>query len=297
MGKYIFVNKKLVTENKAKIPIGDRGFLYGDGLFETMRGYSGNVFMFDAHLQRLFSSLNILKYKLNFDKSHIKLAVQKILNKNRLNTCDSYIKLIVTRGIYNGGLPFKSSASPNLIIIAKELISYPDDNYKKGIKVISSSVKRVRIGNPLYIHKLLNYFENIYARDEAYQNGAQEAIFLTRDHLVLEGATSNIFYIKDNIIYTPPLTQNILPGITRGVVADICRENKIRLKQRKIHYFDIVKADEIFITNSIAEIMPVSEIDKYKVNEKIPGYFTAKLMQLYKEKVNIYKEMVKQKNN
>ena len=293
MSKYIFINKKLVTKNKAKIPVGDRGFLYGDGLFETMRGYSGNIFMFDAHLQRLFSSLNILKYKLNFDKSYVKLAVQKILNKNRLNACDSYIKLIVTRGIYNGGLNFEGSASPNLIIIAKELISYPDDNYKKGIKVVSSSVKRVRIGNPLYIHKLLNYFENIYARDEAYLNGVQEAIFLTRDHLVLEGATSNIFYIKDNIIYTPPLTQNILPGITRGVVADICRENKIRLKQRKIHYFDIAGADEIFITNSIAEIMPVSEIDKHMVNGKIPGYFTAKLMQLYKEKVNVYKEIIK----
>jgi len=293
MSKYIFINKKLVTKNKAKIPVGDRGFLYGDGLFETMRGYSGNIFMFDAHLQRLFSSLNILKYKLNFDKSYVKLAVQKILNKNRLNACDSYIKLIVTRGIYNGGLHFESSASPNLIIIAKELISYPDYNYEKGIKVVSSSVKRVRIGNPLYIHKLLNYFENIYARDEAYLNGVQEAIFLTRDHLVLEGATSNIFYIKDNIIYTPPLTQNILPGITRGVVADICRENKIRLKQRKIHYFDIAGADEIFITNSIAEIMPVSEIDKHMVNGKIPGYFTAKLMQLYKEKVNVYKEIIK----
>ena len=291
MNQYIFINRKLTLENKAKIPVKDRGFLYGDGLFETIRSYSGFVFMLDAHLQRLFSSLRILKYNINFNKSYVKSAIQKVLDKNKLNSCDSYIKVIVTRGIYKGNLNFGGLSHPNLIIIAYELIPYPEINYREGIKVISSSIKRMPIGNPIYPHKLLNYFENIFARDEAYQNKAQEAMFLTKDHLVLEGATSNIFYIKNNIIYTPPITQNILPGITRAVVVDICRENKIKLRQRKIHYFDIKEADEIFITNSIMEIMPVREIDKYKVRGKIPGYFTAKLMHLYKEKVNSAREI------
>src|SRR4030042_266846 len=231
---YIFINGRLIIENKAKIHVRDRGFLYGDGLFETLRSYKGFIFMLDAHLQRLFHSLKVLKYNIYFDKEYIEDAVNKTVKKNNLSAGDTYIKIIVTRGIHRGELHFDKYYKPNLIIIADSLAPYPEDDYTKGINIISSSIIRQAIGSPIYFHKLLNYFENIFAKDEAHYNGAQEAIFLTRDRLVLEGASSNIFFVKGNTVYTSPLTQNILPGITREVVIDICNENRIKVRQKRI---------------------------------------------------------------
>ncbi|GAH95519.1 unnamed protein product, partial [marine sediment metagenome] len=230
MFKYVFISGKLVIESKAKIPVRDRGFLYGDGLFETLRSYGGYIFMLDAHLERLFFSLKVLKYNLPFDKEYIKDALRKTIDKNNLGKRDAYIKIIVTRGIHSGELHFGGGYKPNLVIIADSLTHYPEVDYTEGINITTSSIRRPQVGSPLYCHKLLNYFENIFAKNEAHYNRSQEAVFLTRDHLVLEGATSNIFFVKGNIVYTPPLTQNILPGITREVVIKICRENGIKVK-------------------------------------------------------------------
>jgi len=284
---HVFINGKIVIENKAKIQVRDRGFLYGDGLFETLRSYKGFIFMLDAHLQRLFHSLKVLKYKIYFDKEYIENAVNKTVKKNNLSAGDTYIKIIVTRGIHSGDLHFDKNYKPNIIIFADSLTPYPEDDYTKGINIISSSVIRQAAGSPIYLHKLLNYFENIFAKDEAHYKGAQEAIFLTRDRLVLEGASSNIFFVKGNTVYTPPLTQNILPGITRDVVLNICRENGIKVRQRKIHYRDIINADEVFKTSSVAGIVPVRKINRYAITGEIPGKITTKIMKLYLSKVEL----------
>ncbi len=287
MFSYVFINGKLLRGSRAGIPVRDRGFLYGDGLFETLRSYKGFVFMLDAHLERLFHSLKILKYNLSFDKEYIKEAVNRTVKKNNLSARDAYIKIIVTRGIHSGELYFSGKYEPNLIIITEALTPYPDSDYTRGINIISSSIRRPAVGSPLYSHKLLNYFENIFAKDEAHYNGAQEAMFLTKDHLVLEGASSNIFLVEKNTVYTPPLTQNILPGITREVILAICNENKIKVRQKKIHYRDIINADEVFKTSSIAGIVPVRKIDRFAVTGEIPGRITTKLMELYLSKIEL----------
>ncbi|MDD5622170.1 MAG: aminotransferase class IV [Actinomycetota bacterium] len=281
MSSHIFINGKLFTGSRAAVPVKDRGFLYGDGLFETLRSFKGSVFMLDSHLDRLFHSLKILKYDTAFDKEYIKEALKKTIAKNNLNVRDAYIKIIVTRGIHKGELHFKGNFRANLIIIADALDEYPEKDYTEGIKIISSSIRRPSPGNPLYSHKLLNYFENIFAKDEADHNKAQEAIFLTGDHLVLEGASSNIFYVKRNTVYTPPLTQNILPGITRQMVIELCAKKRIKVKQKNIHYRDMINADEVFKTSSIAGIVPVKKIDRFVLTGKVPGCITAELMVSY----------------
>lgn len=280
----IFINGKFFTGSRAAVPVRDRGFLYGDGLFETLRSFKGSVFMLDPHLDRLLHSLKILKYNVSFDKGYIKEALKKTIAKNGLTARDAYIKIIVTRGTHNGELHFRGKHRATLIIIADALKEYPEKDYTGGIKIISSSIRRSSLGNPLYSHKLLNYFENLFAKDEAHHNEAQEAIFLTADHLVLEGASSNIFYVKRNTVYTPPLTQNILPGTTRQMVIDICTENRIRVRQVKIHYRDLTNADEVFKTSSIAGIVPVRKIDHFTLAGKVPGRITTEIMVLYKNK-------------
>jgi len=274
MFNYIFINGRFVIEQKARISVKDRGFLYGDGLYETLRGYKGNLFMLDAHIKRLFHSLKVLKYSIPFDEEYLKGAVSRTVRKNNLIRCDAYIKIIVTRGIYNGEFHFSSICRPNLIIIAEKVKPYPQEDYIEGVDIISSSIRRPSVGRSLYSHKLLNYFENIFAKDEAHSSSAQEAVFLTVDHLVLEGASSNIFFVKRGTVYTPPVTQNILPGVTREVVINICRENMIKVRERKIHYRDIINADEIFKTSSVAGIVPVKKIDWFVIGRKIPGNIT-----------------------
>ena len=281
---HIFINGKLILEGRAKIPVKDRGFLYGDGLYETLRSYGGFAFMLDEHIARLFHSLKILKYNIPFNEEYVWEAVRKTIDKNNLMGKDAYIKIIVTRGVHGKELYFSREYKPNLIIIAGTLPSYPEDDYTKGIKIISSIVKRPSVGSPLYSHKLINYFENLYAKDEAHTSGAGEAIFLTADHLVLEGASSNIFYVKKSTVYTPPVTQNILPGVTRKVVMDLCAENRIRIRERRIHYRDFIGADEIFKTSSVAEIVPVRRVDRFELDGRVPGNITARLIELYKGK-------------
>jgi branched-chain amino acid aminotransferase len=285
MFKYVFINGRLVIEHKARISVKDRGFLYGDGLYETLRGFKGNLFMLDAHIKRLFHSLKVLKYEITFNSEYLKDAVIKTVRKNNLIVCDSYIKIIVTRGIYNGDLYFSSSCSPNLIIIAEKLRPYSQEDYIEGINIISSSIKRQPLGRSLYPHKLINYFENIFAKDEAHKKNAGEAVFLTRDRLVLEGASSNLFLVKRGAVYTPPLTQNILPGVTREVVIDICRENMIKIREKKIHYRDIIDADEVFKTSSVAGVVPVRKIDYFVIGRKLPGNITLRIMELYKSRI------------
>lgn len=280
-----FINGKFVSSRNAKISIDDAGFLYGDGLFETLRGYKGKPFKLDEHIARLLASLKQLRYNPHFDKTYIKSVVYELVSKNKLSQTDAYIKIIVTRSRYGERFHYDLQIKPNLIIIAKKLDPYPDNYYKNGIKIATSDLKRSATGSDLYKFKLLNYFENIYVRNEAYCKQSLEGIFLTRDRLVLEGSMSNIFYVKNGAVFTPPLTQNILPGITRQVVINLCRENNIKVSERRIHYFDIIKADEIFLTNSVMEIMPVKEIDIYKVESKIPGSVTCKLLELYKKEI------------
>jgi branched-chain amino acid aminotransferase len=284
--EYVFINGRLVIESKARIPVKDRGFLYGDGLYETLRGFKGNLFMLDAHIQRLFHSLKALRYRVTFDTEYLRDAVIRTVKKNSLTRCDSYIKIIVTRGIHKGDLHFAGGHSPSLIIIAEKLKPYPAEDYIEGINIISSSIKRQSVGRSLYSHKLINYFENIFAKDEAHKRNAGEAVFLTKDRLVLEGASSNIFMVKRGAAYTPPLTQNILPGVTREVAIDICRENRIKIKEKKIHYRDIINADEVFKTSSVAGVVPVRKIDWFAIGKKLPGNITLRIMELYESRID-----------
>jgi D-amino acid aminotransferase len=284
MNEYIFINNIYADLKNAQIPISsDSGFLFGDGLFETMRAHNGNIHAFNLHLDRLFSSMLQLRYNTDFfTPDIIRSAALKLLLKNNLQGTDANIKIVVTRSSYGHKLIFDPKSKPGLIIFAKKLIGYPEDFYKTGVNVFTSSIKRNALGNEIYRHKLINYFENVFAKNEAAANQAQEALFTTKDKVVLEGATSNLFAVKDGKVFTPPLTQNILPGITRQLVIDICRKNRIKFAEKRIHYFNLLEADEVFLTNSIMEIMPVKMVDSYCIGSgAVPGLLTAKIHKLY----------------
>ena len=282
MFEYAYINGKLFPSGRAKIPVSDRGFAFGDGVFETLISYKGNIFMFSRHLDRLFSSLRALRFNYDFDKGHIREAVEKTLKKNRLLKSDAYIKIMVTRGEHRGDFSFSGKYNNSLIIITKKLQAPPPIFYSRGVDLVSSTIKRVPSGNPAYTHKLMNYFENLYAKNEALSKNAYEAFFLTADKLVLEGSVTNIFIVRNKTVYTPSLSQNILPGVTRSTVISLCVENDIKVRKKKLYYRDLMDAPEVFLTNSVIEILPVKKIDIHNVSGSVPGDFTSRLINLYR---------------
>lgn len=284
MNGFIYFSGNYLNASRASIPIDNVGFLYGDGLFETILYSSGKVCAFDLHIERLLTSLGVLKYNTDFTAEDIKSITNKLLKKNNLLKKDAIIKIIVTRKPYIDSFKFDFWKKPDLIILTKRLKGYPESYYSNGIVLKSSSIKRNASGNELYRHKMLNYFENIYAKNEAYDNEAHEAVFLTKDRVILEGASSNIFVVKNNRVLTPSSNQNILPGITRQIVIDTCKGNKIRCSERKLHYFNVLEADEMFITNSVMGVMPVRKFDTYDIgNGMVPGPVTNRISKLYSQ--------------
>ena len=282
MFEHIYINGKLFLSSRAKIPVSDRGFAFGDGVFETLRSYRGNIFMFSRHMDRLFSSLRALRFNYDFDKEHIREAVEKTLKKNILLKSDAYIKIMVTRGEHRGDFSFSGKYNPSLIIIAKKLQVPSPIIYSRGVNIISSTIRRTSIGNPAYKHKLMNYFENLYAKNEAISKDAYEAFFLTADKLVLEGSVTNIFIVRNRTVYTPSLSQNILPGVTRSTVLGLCVENDIKVREKKLHYRDLIDTPEVFLTNSVIEILPVKKVDIHNVRGPAPGDITSRLINLYR---------------
>ncbi len=273
MNYLIYLNGKTVPEEQAYISIKDRGFLYGDGLFETIRAYKGHPFRLDAHLDRLFTSAKELKIHLNHSSDELHQAVQSLLKLNKL--ADAYIRITLSRGHNH----------PTLLIVTKPLTQYPQEYYKHGISIIVSKT-RISTSWPLAAHKTLNFMNNIMAREDANSLGAQEVLFLNTDAQVAECSVSNIFLVKNNEVITPSLKANILPGITRKVVLEICRQNGIAAREDFFNLERLIAADEVFLTNSLMEVMPVSTIDKRPLSLPVPGRLTKYIMEAYRKQTS-----------
>lgn len=279
MEKYVYLNGDFVSKEEAKISVFDRGFLYGDGLFETMRAYSERVFMLDEHLSRLFDSIYKLRIPLKKGKEELKSAIYRLIKLNRLS--DAYIRLTVSRGLHRGTLTFNDSYDPTIVIMAKKLSPYPPEYYTQGVKVIISGIRQNSF-SPLSQHKSLSYFNHILAKEEARIKGAFEAILLNYEGEVAEGATSNVFTVKSERIFTPPISSHILPGVTREAVLDIIPKLQLNVAKKRITHKELFTSDEVFLTNSIMEVMPVVEVNDKKIKNGSPGPVCKRIAEAYR---------------
>jgi branched-chain amino acid aminotransferase len=278
-----WINGKLVQARNAKISVADRGFLYGDGLFETMRCYNGRVFKLDEHLARLFDSGKILKIKISYSKENLKKTVCKILAANSLK--DASIRITITRGEGAFALSNKDlKLIPNVVITAKRFSGYPVERYLRGISVRISDIAQDE-SLALSKAKTLNFLNHIMARLAAQEKGFDDAILMNRKGFVAEAATSNVFLVKKGIIATPSLDSGILAGITRGVVIKITKGFGLIVSQKKISRKELTNADEVFITSSLAELMPVVKVDNFKIGSGKPGPIVKLLHAAYREMV------------
>lgn len=284
----VHLNGKLVPAKEALISVFDHGFLYGDGIYETLRVYDGVIFMLDDHLRRLYRSASMIGLTIPIDTDTIKNSIYETLLVNSLK--NAYVRLTISRGHGPIGLDPDLCPKPTIVIIAEQMKEYPKAFYEKGISIIIPETRRnLREAlNPQI--KSLNFLNNILAKIEAKKKGTYDAVMLNVNGKLTEGTTSNVFFYKDGILCTPSPECGILDGVTRKIVIGLSRKEGIKVKEGEFTKEDLYKASEVFITSTTIEVMPVSKVDdqKYEV-----GKISKLLRKAYRDEVNAYVKNVK----
>lgn len=276
---YIFLNDKVVAEPEAVVSVYDHGFLYGDGIYETMRSYSGAVFMFERHRERLCRSASFIQLGLP-EEGYIRNAVYDTLDANGLS--DAYIRITVSRGKGPIGLDPGLCREPTFVVIAEQFREYPEQHYRQGVKLIIARTRR-NLKEALDPRiKSLNFLNNILARIEAKERGAYEAIMLNAEGFISEGTVSNIFFVRDNVLCTPSPDVGILDGITRELIIGLAKRNGIKVNEGKFYPDNLFRSSEVFFTNTTAEVMPASQVEDMDFDV---GGITGTLRRLYREEV------------
>jgi len=277
MVEKVFLNNKLVDIDKARISVSDSGFLYGAGLFETMRACNGVVFCLKDHLDRLFFSASSLSIENSYDRKFIADAIYKVLKANKLS--DARLRLTLTSGPMAEA---EEERRATLLVMATKFQSYPPEYYKTGVLVVLCPFRQ-NTAEPIYGHKTINYFSRMIALNQARQKRAAEALWFTVDSRLAEGCISNVFLVKDSVLYTPPIRTPVLAGVARKTVCQIALENSIKLIEKDLYISDVLDADEIFLTNVIMQVLPISRVEKHTVGAGEVGPMTKRLQKYFDE--------------
>ncbi|MDO8536599.1 MAG: branched-chain-amino-acid transaminase [Candidatus Omnitrophota bacterium] len=276
----IYFNGKLVDKDKAVVSVFDHGLLYGDGVFEGIRSYDSLVFKLKEHVDRLYRSAEAIELKIPLSKEAMIKAVIETLKANGLK--DAYIRLVVTRGPGDLGLDPRKCKVPTIFIIADKISLYPKEFYQNGLAIITANTRRnlTTALNPKI--KSLNYLNNILAKIDAIKAGTEEAIMLTYNDYVAECTGDNIFMISGGKLITPSADVGALEGITRDAVIGLATNVGIGFEEKMIKVEDLYGAEEVFLTGTAAEIIPVTMIDERRINGGKPGQITKRLMELFR---------------
>jgi len=285
----IYIDGKFYPKSEAKVSVYDHGLLYGDGVFEGIRAYSGIVFKLKEHLERLCRSAHTIRLRIPLTKSEMTRTVLETLRKNNLR--DAYVRLVVTRGIGDLGLDPRKCPKPTVIIIAEPIIQiYGADAKEKGMTAVISWVKRDSVDATTHEIKSLNYLNSILAKIEANDAGVDEAICLDKNGFVCEGTGENIFMVKEGKIATPPISTGALAGVTRQRVMELAEDLGYAVAERNITPNELFNADEVFFTGTAAEVVPVTEINRRVIGDGKPGSVTKRLMKEFERIVKDPKE-------
>jgi len=283
MKEIVYLNGDLIHLSQARLSPFDHGFLYGYGLFETMRAYNGSIFRLDRHLARLHRSAQTLAIAFQPDSFDLQKACYDILEANKL--AEARLRLTLSAG--------EGDMTPNpdtcnrvtVFIAARRLVPLPPESYQSGFRASLSSLRR-NSQSPLSRLKSTCYLENVLARQEARAAGADEALMLNERGLVAEGSISNIFLVKGRLLLTPSVESGALPGITREVVLELAPSLGLEAIEREVPLAELVEAEEAFLTNSILEIMPLTRFGDKPIGAGKPGALTQRLMSTYQELVH-----------
>lgn len=277
MALKIWLNGTLVEKNDAHLSVYDHGLLYGDGVFEGIRVYSGRVFECKAHLDRLYASARAIRMDIPFAAPELEAAMYETVKVNGFADC--YIRLVVTRGVGYLGVSPKKCARPSVFCIADTIEMYPREMYENGMAIITASVTRCHPNSVPPRVKSLNYLNNVLAKIEANDAGVSEALMLNQEGNIAECSGDNIFIVRGGQVQTPMTSDGILEGITRAVILRLCGKLNIPCVEKTLQRYDVYTADECFLTGTAAEVIPVTKIDHRTIGNGVVGPITRCLIE------------------
>lgn len=277
----VWLDGALVEEGEAKVSVFDHGLLYGDGVFEGIRFYNGRVFRLEEHVRRLFDSARAIMLKMIWTPEEVSVAVRETIQANGLT--DGYVRLVVTRGAGGLGLDPNRCEKPSMFVIASTISLYPDQYYEEGLALVTCSTRRPTPGSLSPQVKSLNYLNNVMAKIEALQAGAMEGIMLNEQGFVAECTGDNIFIVRDGTIFTPPVADGALDGITRNVILELCEQLGVPFVEKTMTRYDLYVADECFLTGTAAEVIPVVALDQRSIGDGKPGEISKKMISAFRE--------------
>ncbi len=277
----VYMNGDFVAKEQAAVSVYDHGLLYGDGVFEGIRVYGGNVFLLQEHVTRLYESALAIRLEIPIAPEAMARAVEETVAANGIE--DGYVRLVVTRGSGTLGLDIRRTSDPQVIIIADTISLYPAEYYEQGLELITASTIR---NHPSALNpriKSLNYLNNILAKIEATDQGKIEALMLNHKGEVSECTGDNIFILKRGVLKTPPPDAGILEGITRDAVIRLAAQEGMTVEQVPLVRHDVYIADECFLTGTAAEVIPVVKVDGRVIGDGVPGPITRRLLELFQQ--------------
>jgi D-alanine transaminase len=278
----VYLNGEYLPLSEAKVPVLDRGFIFGDGVYEVIPAYSRQLFRLEEHLQRLQNSLTAVRIHNPYAEEEWKQVLNKLLEKNPAE--DSSIYLQITRGVAKRDHAFPANVTPTVFAMSSPLITTDEKTFNQGIAAITLDDIRWQYCNV----KAITLLANILLRQTAIDEGAAEAL-LVRDGEVTEGAASNVFIVTDGVIKTPPKGERLLPGITRDLIVELAKTHQLPIQEINFSKSELLAADEIWIASSTKEIMPVVKLNDKTVGNGQPGPMTRKLFGIFQD----YKRMLK----
>jgi branched-chain amino acid aminotransferase len=279
MSRQIYINGTYFPQEEAKISVFDHGLLYGDGVFEGLRSYSGKVFRLDQHVQRLYESAHAICLKIPLSQADMCDAISGAVEKNSIT--DGYIRALVTRGAGTLGLDPNRCSNPQIIIIADSIALYPKELYEHGLEIITTSITRNHPSALTPRIKSLNYLNNILAKIEGLKAGCVEAHMLNHKGEVAECTGDNIFLVKEGTLQNPPQDAGILAGVTRDAVIELAVAAGIEVKEISLTKHDVYVADECFLTGTAAEVISVVKVDDRAIGTGKPGPVTLDLKERF----------------
>ena len=279
----IYLDGKFVDEADAKVSVFDHGLLYGDGVFEGIRLYGGNVFRLDEHIERFEYSAKAILLDMPLTRKEWSDAICETCRVNGLK--DGYIRAVVTRGVGDLGLAPWLCAKPSYFIIASKISLYPAELYEKGLAIVTVPTRRIGPAALPATIKSLNYLNNILGKIEAKQFGALEAIMLNDQGFVAEATADNVFIVHKGELLTPSSSQGALKGVTRSAIVDIAKDLGVPLREANLTRYDLWCSDECFLTGSGAEVIPVVKLDGRTIGEGRPGPVTKRVMGEFRKRV------------
>ena len=281
MSATVNVNGRITPEREAVISVFDHGFLYGEGVYETMRTYHGRPFLFDRHMRRLRRSAGMIQLALPFSDDELAAQIRATQEAAKLDA-EAYIRVLVTRGIGELTYDLKATPNPSIVIIVKPQVDPPADAYEKGVRVVIVDIVR---NHPATVNPMIksnNLMNSALAMQQALRSNAFEGVMRNYKGELTECTTANLFIVKNNVALTPPLEAGLLPGITREVLFDVARDAGVKVAEKVLVDDDLLRADEAFLTSTTRELVPIVTVNDRAIGNGRPGPVTWNLLNAFR---------------